>query len=286
MKVLKFIKIVFMSLLTLVVVLLLLLGWLGSGWGIKSTPQDHPFYSGAPRMIAHRGVSDAAPENTLAATDRALELGFEAMEIDIKESADQQFFLFHDRTGSRLLNNPGPVGPQDLDIIQQWPLYYNGQATDHRIPDLESFLSQYRGELTIYFDVKRHGNDRYAYLADKLWEIIRRHDLVEKAFVGSDFLFTAYLEYRYPELHTVFTGPGDGSIFIYHWIPKKFRPDFIISYAREVTPGHLEWLRRNDLMHRRMLYGVNVDTFQDVIQMGVPILVVDYHPVMADHLNQ
>jgi hypothetical protein len=51
---------------------------------------------------------------------------------------------------------------------------------------------------------------------------------------------------------------------IYRWIPKKFRPDFIISYAKEVTASHLNWLEGKGLINRRMLYGVDKHNYDQV----------------------
>ena len=285
MKLIKFLKILLFCITALVALSILVLGLVGGGWSAKPTA-DHPFYSGDFRMIAHRGVTTNAPENTYASTEQALSLGFRGIEIDLKESKDQHFFLFHDRNGQRLLNTQELIGPQTLQDLQQMPLYHRQQATDQRIPDFESFVDRYQGKANFYLDLKRHGNDRYRYLADKIFHFLQDHNLIDSVFVGSDFLFTAYLEHRYPQLHTVFTGPGDASIFVYKWIPKKFRPDFIISYADEITPGHLQWLQKNQLMARRMLYGVNASNFQEVLESEVPILLVDYDPIMDPYLTQ
>ena len=84
------------------------------------------------------------------------------------------------------------------------------------------------------------------------------------------------MEYRYPKLHTVFTGSGNWTIIFYQWIPKKFRPDFIISYANEMTDWQLGWLQKNGLTNRRMVYGVDSSNYGVVSQWDIPYLVVDY----------
>ena len=264
--------------------LVIFLGVIGGGWGEKQSLKDHPFYQGDLRLISHRGVVDQAPENTIAAATRAKSLGFRALEFDLKQSKDDRFYLFHDRNTSRLFGKEFSLKPLTLEEIQQTPLLHNQQASHHRVPDLDSFTREFANQLNFYVDVKRHGNNRYHRLTSKIAAYLSQYGLTDHAWVGSDFLFTAYLEYRYPEIHTVFTGPGDWTIVVYRWIPKRFRPDFIISYADEVTSGHVRWLQKKNLLNRRMVYGVNGDNYLQVKTLGIPILVVDYDPIMDQDL--
>lgn len=50
------------------------------------------------RVIAHRGASAHAPENTLAAFERAIELGAREVELDVRFSSDDEIIVFHDDT--------------------------------------------------------------------------------------------------------------------------------------------------------------------------------------------
>ena len=264
--------------------MVLLLGIMGGGWGAKPLPDDHPLYTGRLHLIAHRGVSDRAPENTVAAARRAKELGFETIEVDIKQSSDGKFYLFHDRDSRRMFGEEIQLKQKTLAQIQQFPLLYDGHTTEHFVPELETFLNEFSDELTIYFDVKRHGNNHYIDLGGRLFDILNTYGLSDKSLIGSDFLFTAYLEYRYPQLNTVFTGPGDWTIFFYQWIPRKFRPDLIISYASEVTEWHLKWLNKKELLNQRMVYGVDKTNYPKVREWGIPYIVVEYDPVMNSDL--
>ncbi len=63
-----------------------------------------------PPVVAHRGASIAAPENTGAAFRRAAELGARAVEFDVKVSSDGIPVVIHDDTVDRTTNATGPVG--------------------------------------------------------------------------------------------------------------------------------------------------------------------------------
>lgn len=54
-----------------------------------------------PLVVAHRGASGHAPENTLAAVDAAADLDTEWVEVDVQRSADGELFLMHDTTLER-----------------------------------------------------------------------------------------------------------------------------------------------------------------------------------------
>src|SRR5688572_30548440 len=66
--------------------------------GDRSRSSETPVRAG---IVAHRGASFEAPENTLAALRRAWELGAESSEIDVRLSADGAVVLMHDDTTER-----------------------------------------------------------------------------------------------------------------------------------------------------------------------------------------
>jgi glycerophosphoryl diester phosphodiesterase len=63
----------------------------------------------SPWLVAHRGGSALAPENTLAAFDRAAVLGADAIETDVRLSADGVVMVFHDEDTARLTGQPGTI---------------------------------------------------------------------------------------------------------------------------------------------------------------------------------
>jgi glycerophosphoryl diester phosphodiesterase len=62
-----------------------------------------------PLVIAHRGYSAAAPENTLAAFEAALRAGADMLELDVRLDADGVPVVVHDATLDRTTDTPGPV---------------------------------------------------------------------------------------------------------------------------------------------------------------------------------
>jgi glycerophosphoryl diester phosphodiesterase len=62
-----------------------------------------------PAIIAHRGAAAEAPENTLRAFDLGLELGADALELDVRRSLDGELVVIHDATLDRTTSSRGPV---------------------------------------------------------------------------------------------------------------------------------------------------------------------------------
>ncbi|MEO6699952.1 MAG: glycerophosphodiester phosphodiesterase family protein [Jatrophihabitantaceae bacterium] len=107
--------------------------------------------TGLPLGYAHRGFSapdtDSA-ENTMAAFDAAVQLGFRYLETDARASADGVAVAFHDLVLDRLTNHTGPVAARDWAQLSQARIYGR-----HPIATLADVLGGF-GEVHVNIDVK------------------------------------------------------------------------------------------------------------------------------------
>ena len=71
-----------------------------------------------PLIIAHRGDLTNAPENTLPAFRKALDLGADGIELDVRLTKDEMLVVFHDRCLDRTSNGSGPVNHYNLDEVR------------------------------------------------------------------------------------------------------------------------------------------------------------------------
>ena len=69
-------------------------------------------------QIAHRGASGNAPENTLAAFKKALEIGVDAVEFDLHGTADGEIVVIHDSTLDRTTDRHGHINETLLETVQ------------------------------------------------------------------------------------------------------------------------------------------------------------------------
>jgi glycerophosphoryl diester phosphodiesterase len=105
-----------------------------------------------PLIIAHRGASADAPENTLAAFALALDQAADGLEFDAQLSADGHLVVFHDSTVARMTGQSGKVADLSLAALRALPLA-DGQV----IPTLAEVLESFGRQLLYNIEVKDFG---------------------------------------------------------------------------------------------------------------------------------
>ena len=90
------------------------------------------------KVIAHRGASGQAPENTLAAIHKALAIGVDMIEMDVRQTRDGAIVLMHDRTLNRTTNGKGRVAKKSLSELQTLDAgsWFDPSFANERIPEL------------------------------------------------------------------------------------------------------------------------------------------------------
>ena len=94
------------------------------------------------RLIGHRGAAAYAPENTLAAFDKASALGCHFIEFDVMLSADGEPFVFHDEKLKRTTNGRGNFGLVTAEYIRSLDAgsWYSKQFRGEKIPSLQDAI--------------------------------------------------------------------------------------------------------------------------------------------------
>ncbi len=103
-------------------------------------------------VIAHRGDSSAAPENTLTAFDLALSQGFPHFETDCQLSSDGIPVVLHDETLGRVNNGSGPAAAATSEQLRQLDAgsWFDPHFAGERIPTLQQVLVKYRGRVHMH----------------------------------------------------------------------------------------------------------------------------------------
>ena len=112
-------------------------------------------------IIAHRGASGHAPENTLAAFKKSLALGVTFIETDLQLTRDARFVAIHDDTVDRTTNGQGKVHDQTLAVLRRLDAgsWFGSEYTGERIPTLEEILEfTKKNDVVFYLEIKPGGS--------------------------------------------------------------------------------------------------------------------------------
>jgi len=112
-------------------------------------------------VIAHRGASGNAPENTLAAFKKAVALGATFIETDLQLSRDARFVAIHDATVNRTTNGQGAVHEMTLAELRRLDAgsWFGSEFAGERIPTLEEiFEFSKKNDVVFYLEIKPVGS--------------------------------------------------------------------------------------------------------------------------------
>ena len=112
------------------------------------------------QSIAHRGASALAPENTLASFEKAIELGFDYIELDVRLSKDKQLVVIHDANVLRTTDGEGLI--EDLTVRDIKKLdagsWFSPAFAGEKIPLLNEVLKKVSGKTGIIIEMKSPEN--------------------------------------------------------------------------------------------------------------------------------
>ena len=128
-----------------------------------------------PLVISHAACGGHAPENSLAGIRKAIELGSDAIEIDVQASADGVPILMHDLTVDRSTDGSGKVAEMTLDQLKA--LRVSGEP----IPTLSAVLDETKDKALLIMEIKAPG------IEDQLARVVHEHDAVGQVMAWSFF---------------------------------------------------------------------------------------------------
>ncbi|MGH2398522.1 MAG: glycerophosphodiester phosphodiesterase [bacterium] len=135
-------------------------------------------------VIAHRGASSAAPENTMAAFALAIDLGADGIELDVRRSREGQIVVIHDASVDRVTGTAGDISSMSLEQLRSLDAgaRFDRRFAGERIPTLREVLSLARGRLLVDIELKVAGIEP---------QVV---ELVRAAGMHDSVLITSFLE--------------------------------------------------------------------------------------------
>lgn len=231
-----------------------------------------------PLVFAHRGAKAVAPENTIPAFLKAIELGADGVELDIQFSADGALVVIHNPTLEQTTDGHGRVTSFTLEELKQLDAgaKFDPRFAGTRLCTLEEALDAIGDRLLVNIEMKSFamGTDG---MAEQVAEIIRKRALYDQVIVSSFNPFALRrLKRTDPRIETGLLYAPDLPIYLSRaWLRPWAKPDAMHPEHVMVDAAYMRWARRNK-------YPVNVWTVNEVadmqrmIELGVNAIITDY----------
>ncbi|RDG39180.1 glycerophosphodiester phosphodiesterase [Streptomyces corynorhini] len=178
--------------------------------------------SGQPLVIAHRGASAYAPENTLAAVDKAHELGIDWVENDVQRTRDGELVVIHDTTlarttdAARVFPDRAPWKVADFTAAEIARLdaggWFGSRWAGERVPTLSRYLRTVEANgQKLLLEVK--SPELYPGVEGDLLRVLRAEGWLDRSHVARRLVVQSFsaesvrtVHERRPEITTGFLG--------------------------------------------------------------------------------
>lgn len=131
-----------------------------------------------PKVIAHRGASAQAPENTLAALRKAKALGAKWVEFDVRLDSHGEAIVFHDKKLHRTTNGRGHVAKTPYEVITSLDAgsWFGSKFIGEKVPTLADWLAEAASlQMGINLEMKPDRRGRIDLLADQVISNLSRY---------------------------------------------------------------------------------------------------------------
>src|SRR5262249_51077620 len=135
----------------------------GADWLQTDVPEEvvaHALWRRLPsrpvQISLHRGANRYAPANTIPAFTKAIRIGKDFVEFDVRTTRDGAFFLLHDSKLERTTDGVGSIDQGDSEAVRKLSAgaKFGKPYAGVLIPSLDEFLTATAGKINLYFDAK------------------------------------------------------------------------------------------------------------------------------------
>ncbi|MCC9626011.1 glycerophosphodiester phosphodiesterase family protein [Thalassospira sp. MA62] len=221
------------------------------------------------KIVQHRGDNLNAPENTLAAAQRAVLSGADYIEFDVRQSRDGILYVLHDETVDRTTNGRGAIADltsQEIDGLDAGS-WFAPDFAGEPVPRLDVFLASIKGLCKIYCEIKQAD-------VNDVVKALRRFGPAEDMFFGS---FSAEIRQTFREaapdirrnVQRFIAGSLENAIHREHAHIFEFMED-------EVSQDAVEEAKSRGLETMVFIDSPNAELFADLVTWQVDYVNLDH----------
>ncbi len=163
--------------------------------------------------IGHRGARAYEPENTLRSFRKAIELGVDAVELDVRRTKDGKVVVIHDAKVDKTTNGKGSVSELTLNEIKQLVT-----EKGEKVPTLEEALDFLDRKVKILMELKETGFEE---------EVLRQ---IRERGLEKNVVIVSFLEDALRKIREMDEEVETGLIYVRHKNPAKAALDLRASY--------------------------------------------------------
>ena len=233
-------------------------------------------------VVAHRGASGHAPENTLSAMKKAIEMNAEMSELDVQETADGEIILLHDGSLKRTSGVDKNIWEtnyadlKDLDV----GAWFSEEYKNEPIPTMKEVIDLVKGKMRINIELKANKHEKM--LAERTLKIIEANNFIDQVIFTS-FKFAEADKIR--ELN-----PKAKVGYIFGRLPKDvdvFTAD-IDLLSVNIKTVDAEFMKKAKANNKEVhVWTVNEpEDMKRMIELGVDAIITNYPDVLRKVLDR
>lgn len=233
---------------------------------------------GSPLIIGHRGACGHAPENTLASFSKALEIGVDAVELDVHLAKSGELVVIHDETVDRMADGKGFVADKTIEELKEYTLEWG-----EKIPTLNEVFDLIDKRCIINVELKGHST------AKPVADLIRKY-VVEKGWSYENFFASSFNHHELFAFHQLLPEVQTGALlegipFHYAAFAEDIGATHAVLYLHTVNKEFV-----NDAHMRGLqvfIYTVNdPDDMKRLLDLGVDGMITNYPDRCKNFQNQ
>lgn len=200
-----------------------------------------------PAVIAHRGASGYAPENTLPAFEKAVQMKSDAIECDIHETSDGYLVVHHDFEIGRIFAGKGLIRDMTLRELKKLDsgVRFGAEFKNTSIPTLDEMLDIVKVLSFINIEIKSNPVF-YPNIVKKTAAVLKAYKMIEKTIISSfDHELLRSVKEECPALRTgILYGEPIEAPHIY---AKKLKASALHPHFNLVNPEMMAECRKNGI---------------------------------------
>ncbi len=227
------------------------------------------------KIIAHRGFSGVAPENTLISFQKAIDTGADYFELDVHGTIDDQVVVIHDASVDRTSSNDmkGKVSDMtynDLTKVEVgYSKKYKNKYENLKIPTLRQALELAKGKIKVCIEIKAYGIEQE--IMDIVNDLGMNDEVIMFSFYYQVLAKIRQLDKNIPILYLL--GTADETTIDY---AKVIDAQAIgVGSGTKLTAAYINWAHEEGVEVWR--YTVNSkEEMKTLMDMGLDGLITDY----------